>query len=62
MVDGVHHFGVNVVAMAVIAVVTVILIFGGVSKSAKLNFCLVILKMVLLVMFMVGRYQTYQSR
>ncbi len=52
--SGVHHFGVNVVAMAVIAVVTVILIFGGVSKSAKLNFCLVILKMVLLVMFMVA--------
>lgn len=50
--SGVHHFGVNVVAMAVIAVVTVILIFGGVSKSAKLNFCLVILKMVLLVLFL----------
>jgi basic amino acid/polyamine antiporter, APA family len=51
---GVHHFGVNVVAMAVIAVVTVILIFGGVSKSAKLNFFLVILKMVLLVMFLIA--------
>lgn len=52
VIDGVHHFGVNVVAMGVIAVVTVILIFGGVSKSAKLNFFLVILKMVLLVLFL----------
>ncbi len=45
-------FGVNVVAIGVVAVITLILIFGGVSKSAKLNFALVILKMTLLVVFL----------
>lgn len=52
VIDHVQHFGVNVVAMGVIALVTVILILGGVSKSAKLNFFLVILKMVLLFLFL----------
>ncbi len=49
---GVYHFGVNVVAIAVVSVITAVLIFGGVSKSAKLNFMLVILKMVLLIVFL----------
>jgi APA family basic amino acid/polyamine antiporter len=48
------HFGVNIVALLVVAVVTLILIYGGVTKSAKLNFCLVVLKTVLLTMFMVA--------
>lgn len=48
--DG-YHFGVNIVALAVVAVVTVILIFGGVKKSAKLNFFLVCLKTILLATF-----------
>ncbi len=46
------HFGINVIAMAVIAVVSVVLIFGGVKKSAKLNFALVVLKLSLLVTFL----------
>ncbi len=50
--DG-FHFGINIVAVAVVTVVTLILIFGGVSKSAKLNFILVCLKMTLLVIFLV---------
>ena len=51
---GTYHFGVNVVALAVVCVVTVILIFGGVTKSAKLNFVLVCLKTLLLTVFMVA--------
>lgn len=51
---GQFHFGINVVALTVVAVVTLILIFGGVTKSAKLNFCLVILKCLLLTLFMVA--------
>jgi basic amino acid/polyamine antiporter, APA family len=51
--DGVFHFGVNVIAMGVIFLVSTILIFGGVSKSAKLNFILVCLKLTLLVTFLV---------
>jgi basic amino acid/polyamine antiporter, APA family len=50
--QGVFHFGINIVATSVIAVVTTILIFGGVSKSAKLNFMLVCLKLTLLVTFL----------
>lgn len=50
--DGVFHFGINIVAIAVICVVTLILIYGGVSKSAKLNFMLVCLKTTLLVLFL----------
>lgn len=46
------HFGINIVALMVVAVVTCILIFGGVSKSAKLNFILVCLKCGLLSVFM----------
>lgn len=49
---GAFTFGINVVAMGVVAVITLILIFGGVSKSAKLNFALVVLKMALLVLFL----------
>lgn len=49
---GVFHFGINIVAIAVVSVITAVLIFGGVSKSAKLNFMLVILKMVLLMVFL----------
>lgn len=51
---GVFHFGVNIVALAVVVVVSLILIFGGVTKSAKLNFILVVLKMTLLLVFMVA--------
>lgn len=50
--DGHMQFGVNVVALAVVAVVTTICIMGGVSKSAKLNFILVLLKCSLLAVFM----------
>ena len=52
IVDGHYQFGVNVIAISVIIVVTLILIFGGVSKSAKLNFFLVCLKLTLLVVFL----------
>ncbi len=48
-----YTFGVNVIAIGVVIVITLILIFGGVSKSAKLNFLLVLLKMTLLVTFLV---------
>ncbi len=51
-VNGEFHFGINIVAVSVITVVTLILIFGGVSKSAKLNFLLVCLKLTLLVTFL----------
>ncbi len=54
LIDGHFTFGINIVALTVVAVVTVILIFGGVQKSAKLNFLLVCLKSALLVVFMVG--------
>ncbi len=47
-----YTFGVNVVALCVVALVTVILIVGGVTKSAKLNFVLVCLKCGLLALFM----------
>ncbi|HEY9679080.1 MAG TPA: amino acid permease [Drouetiella sp.] len=49
--DG-FHLGFNFVAVGVVIVVTLILMFGGVSKSAKLNFILVCLKMGLLIMFL----------
>jgi APA family basic amino acid/polyamine antiporter len=49
---GQFHFGINVIAISVIALVSTILIFGGVKKSAKLNFALVILKLTLLVTFL----------
>lgn len=48
------HFGINIVALSVVTVVTIILIFGGVQKSAKLNFMLVCLKSLLLVVFMIA--------
>ncbi len=49
---GQFHFGINIVALFVVALVTLILVFGGVSKSAKLNFLLVCLKCGLLALFM----------
>jgi APA family basic amino acid/polyamine antiporter len=52
-VNGVFHFGINVIAISVITVVTLILVLGGVSKSAKLNFLLVCLKLTLLVTFLI---------
>jgi basic amino acid/polyamine antiporter, APA family len=48
------HWGVNIVALFVVTLVTIILIGGGVQKSAKLNFLLVCLKMTLLAIFMVA--------
>lgn len=53
-IEHVFHPGINIVALGVVAVVTVILIFGGVQKSAKLNFALVCLKSALLVTFMIA--------
>ena len=53
MVAGQYHFGINIIAIGVIVVVSTILIFGGVSKSAKINFLLVLLKLTLLVTFLV---------
>jgi len=47
-------FGINIIAILVVVAITLILMFGGVSKSAKLNFALVILKMVLLAVFLVA--------
>jgi APA family basic amino acid/polyamine antiporter len=46
------NFGINIVAIAVVVVVNTILVFGGVSKSAKINFCLVCLKLILLATFL----------
>ena len=55
--SGHMQFGINVVALAVVTVVTLILIFGGVTKSAKLNFVLVCLKCGLLAVFMIAGLQ-----
>lgn len=52
--NGHFTFGINIVALLVVGVVTLILIYGGVQKSAKLNFILVCLKSLLLIVFMVG--------
>lgn len=57
LVDGHFNFGVNIIALTVVTVVTLILIYGGVQKSAKLNFILVCLKSTLLVVFMIGGIQ-----
>ncbi len=51
---GEFQFGVNIIALSATIMVTLILIFGGVSKSAKLNFLLVCLKMGLLLVFLVA--------
>ncbi len=53
-VNGHFEFGINIVALAAVTLVTLICIFGGVSKSAKLNFALVCLKMTLLVVFLIA--------
>ncbi len=53
-VNGEFHFGINIVALSAVLAVTLILIYGGVSKSAKLNFLLVCLKMTLLTVFLVA--------
>lgn len=50
-------FGVNLVAVLAVIAVTCILIFGGVTKSAKLNFLLVVLKTTLLAIFMIAGIQ-----
>jgi len=50
--NGIYEPGLNIVAVGVILVVCTILILGGVSKSAKLNFLLVLLKLTLLVTFL----------
>ncbi len=52
-IDGQYQFGINIIAFAVIILVSVILIFGGVQKSALLNFLLVCLKLSLLAIFLV---------
>jgi basic amino acid/polyamine antiporter, APA family len=52
-VDGHFVFGINAIAVAVILAVNTILILGGVKKSARLNFALVCLKLVLLTTFLV---------
>lgn len=51
--DG-FHFGINIIPIAVITLVTIVLLLGGVTKSAKLNFALVCLKLVLLAIFLVA--------
>lgn len=56
-VDGQFQFGINVVAMTAVVIVTLICIFGGVNKSAKLNFLLVCLKMFLLVVFLAAGFK-----
>lgn len=56
-VNGHFQFGINIIAVSVIIVVTLILIFGGVSKSAKLNFVLVCLKLFLLVTFLITGFK-----
>lgn len=50
--NGNYHFGFNILAVAVICLVVTILVFGGVKKSARLNFILVCLKLFLLVTFL----------
>jgi basic amino acid/polyamine antiporter, APA family len=52
LVGSEFHFGINIVALTAVVVVTTILISGGVQKSAKLNFVLVCLKCALLLIFM----------
>jgi APA family basic amino acid/polyamine antiporter len=53
-VDGRYIFGVNLIAFGVIVLVTIILIMGGVKKSARLNFMLVCLKLLLLTTFLIA--------
>lgn len=50
--DGHFTFGINIVALSVVGLVTFICIAGGVQKSAKLNFALVCLKTAMLAVFM----------
>jgi APA family basic amino acid/polyamine antiporter len=57
MVNHEYHFGINVIAVSVIVLVTIVLILGGVKKSAKLNFALVCLKLFLLVTFLVAGFR-----
>jgi APA family basic amino acid/polyamine antiporter len=53
LADGSIQFGINIVAVAVVAVITAILVMGGIKKSAWLNTVLVLLKMTLLATFVV---------
>ncbi len=55
--NGQFHFGVNIIAISVITMVTTILVAGGVNKSAKLNFALVCLKLILLSIFLIAGFQ-----
>jgi len=52
-INGEYHFGINIIAFGVIALVTIVLILGGVKKSALLNFLLVCLKLSLLAVFLI---------
>jgi amino acid transporter len=52
-----YHFGINILALGAVIAVTLICIFGGVSKSAKLNFALVCLKLVLLTTFLATAFK-----
>jgi len=54
MVNGQYHFGINLIAVLVITLVTLILVVGGVRKSTHLNFLLVCLKLFLLVTFLLA--------
>ncbi len=51
--DGSMQFGINIVAMGVVAVITAILSLGNVRKSAWLNTTLVLLKLTLLTTFII---------
>jgi basic amino acid/polyamine antiporter, APA family len=53
-VGGHFVFGINIIAFAVILLVTVVLIAGGVKKSAMLNLLLVCLKLILLTTFLIA--------
>ena len=59
--DGQYHFGINILALSAVIAVTLICIFGGVSKSARLNFALVCLKLILLTTFLVTAFKHIES-
>lgn len=52
--EGHYCFGFNVIAFAVVVIVSLILIFCGLTKSARLNFALVCLKLFLLTIFLIA--------
>jgi APA family basic amino acid/polyamine antiporter len=53
VVNNAYQFGFNIISFSVVIVVCAILILGGVSKSAKINFLLVLLKLTLLSTFLI---------